>query len=312
MVTEKVRYDVRTVEVAPDRAGQRLDNFVARHLPGLPRAAVYRLIRTGQVRINGARAKPSCRLEPGDAVRIPPARLDAPRDVAVPEPVLRQLAAAIIDEDDDFLVLDKPAGLAVHGGSGIKWGVIDAVRKLRNDDSIELVHRLDRETSGVLLLVKNAQQMRSLHAQFRNNEPTKQYLCLLDGRLREDKVTVDAALRKQTRSGERFMVAGQGGKTSRTEFWLLEDYAGFSFIEARPLTGRTHQIRAHAAHLGLPLAGDVRYADPGASNRWKKRGLNRLFLHAHALTVHDAAGHQRQWTSALPGELKNVLDGLRR
>jgi 23S rRNA pseudouridine955/2504/2580 synthase len=311
MVSEQVSYGVRTVEVGADRAGQRLDNFIARHLPGLPKSAVYRLIRTGQVRINGARARPSQRLEPGDAVRIPPARVNSRGRAAVPEPVLRQLAAAVIDEDDDFLVLDKPAGLAVHGGSGVKWGVIDAVRQLRQEDDIELVHRLDRETSGVLLLAKNARVMRSLHAQFRHNEPTKQYLCLMDGRLREDKVVVEAPLRKQVRSGERFMIAGHGGKPALTEFWLLQDYSGFSFTEARPFTGRTHQIRAHAVHLGLPLAGDARYAPPEAVSRWQERGLNRLFLHAHALTVRDASGRQRQWTSALPADLRGVLDALR-
>lgn len=308
MVSQHVNYGVRTVTVGSERADQRLDNFLARYLHGLPRAAIYRLIRTGQVRVNGGRARPSRRLEPGDEVRIPPARVAGRTGIDIPPGALRQLEAAIIYEDADFLVLDKPAGLAVHGGSGVRWGVIDAIRKLRPDDTFELAHRLDRETSGCLLLARNTRSLRNLHVQFRGQQANKQYLALMDGVLPEDKVVVDAPLSKQLRSGERFMAAGQGGKPAVTEFRRLENYSGYSFVEARPVTGRTHQIRAHAAHLGLALAGDPRYASGERLETWKRKGLDRLFLHAHALTINDADGVPRQWTCGLPQDLRDFLN----
>jgi len=310
MVSETISSSARTVTVSAERAGQRLDNFLARYMQGLPRPALYRVIRTGQVRVNGGRAKPSRRLLEGDRVRIPPARLAQAKQANVPPAVLEKIASAIIFEDAELLVLDKPSGLAVHGGSSVKWGVIDALRQIRPDSAPELVHRLDRETSGCLLIAKNAAVLRRLHEQFRNHEPGKRYFCLMDGRLPEDKVIVDEPLKKQERSGERYMVADAAGKPARTEFRLLENYSGFSFVEAMPLTGRTHQIRAHSTCLGLPLAGDGRYARPERLAYWKSRGLERLFLHAHSLTVRDADDEPLQFTCRLPGALREVLDAL--
>jgi 23S rRNA pseudouridine955/2504/2580 synthase len=310
MVSERISSGARTVTVSVDRAGQRLDNFLARHLKNLPRAALYRVIRTGQVRVNGGRAKPSRRLEAGDRIRIPPARLAQASRVEIPPAILQKIEAAIIFEDAGLLVLDKPSGLAVHGGSGVRWGVIDAVRQLRPDAVPELAHRLDRETSGCLLISKNAEFLRSLHEQFRNNETSKRYFCLMDGRLTEDKVIVNEPLKKLEKSGERYMVVDPEGKPAQTEFRLLDHYSGFSFVEALPMTGRTHQIRAHAAFLGLPLAGDARYAKPDRLKHWQDKGLGRLFLHAHALTVTGADGEPLQFSCRLPVALREVLDEL--
>ncbi len=220
------------------------------------------------------------------------------------------LESSIVFEDVDLLVVDKPAGLAVHGGSGVKWGVIDAARKLRPEGAVELVHRLDRETSGCLVMARNTSTMRHLHEQFRLNRANKGYLCLMDGTLPQERITVDAPLRKFTRSGERYMEVAEDGKEARTVFRLLERRGGFSFVEARPVTGRTHQIRVHAAYLGAPLAGDTRYGSGPGLERWLGRGLQRLFLHAHALAFEDAAGTDRQFACPLPVELREVLDAL--
>jgi 23S rRNA pseudouridine955/2504/2580 synthase len=310
MSSESISPGAHTVTVSEHRAGQRLDNFLAGRLPGLPRAALYRFIRTGQVRVNGGRARPSRRLEAGDRVRIPPARQARAKAPEVPPAVLRAITAAILFEDGELLVLDKPAGLAVHGGSGVRWGIIDAIRQLRPDAAPELVHRLDRETSGCLLVAKNAAVLRHLHGQFRRNQALKRYFCLLDGPLPQDRTVVDEPLAKIERSGERLMVAGRGGKPASTEFRLLERYGACSYVEALPLTGRTHQIRAHATFLGLPLAGDARYSARARLDFWKGKGLHRLFLHAHALVIEDSRGGQRQFSCALPQELRRILDVL--
>ncbi len=310
MSSESINSRAQTVTVPADRAGQRLDNFLAGRLKGLPRAALYRAIRTGQVRVNGGRARPSRRLEAGDRVRIPPARLALERRAELPPAVLGKLAAAVVYEDAEMLVLDKPSGLAVHGGSGVRWGVIDGIRQLRPDASPELVHRLDRETSGCLLIAKDAAALRHLHGQFRGNLADKRYLCLMDGVLPQDRVEVDRPLQKVERSGERHMVAGEEGKPAVTEFRLLERYRHASFVEALPRTGRTHQIRAHAVHLGLPLAGDTRYAARERCDYWSDEGLGRLFLHAHSITVTDQRGETRQFNAPLPDDLRAVLNGL--
>lgn len=301
---------VRTREVPEGNAGQRLDNFLMGLLPGAPRSVIYKIIRTGQVRVNGGRAKPATRLAAGDLVRIPPIRLPAPEQPGVPDSILQVLAAAVIHEDEDLLVLDKPAGVAVHAGSGVRWGVIDAMRQLRPGTSVELVHRLDRDTSGCLLLAKTRSAMLDLQSQFRRGEPDKRYLCLMDGRMPEERVLVDQPLLKTERSGERFMIVGERGKPAKTVFRRIQVFPDCSYSEASLLTGRTHQIRAHAAFLGLPLAGDTRYASAAACQRWQSRGLQRLFLHAHSLTVRDAQGNLRQFSCPLPAELRKVLDEL--
>ena len=304
------KQDVRIVEVSGDRDGQRLDNFLLARLKGVPRSVIYRLIRKGQVRVNGGRAKPFRKLRVGDRIRIPPVRLAPGRPVSVPPAVRNSLEAAIIFEDSDLLVVNKPPGMAVHGGSGINWGVIDVVRQMRPQAEVGLVHRLDRDTSGCLLLAKNVAALKHLHQQFRDRKALKRYFSLLNGRLSEDKMSVDAPLAKIERCGERHIVADPDGKPALTEFRRLEDYSGYSFVEALPISGRTHQIRAHAVFLGSPCVGDERYASPASLRHWRRFGLQRLFLHAHSLTVQNLVGEELQLSCPLPDELRQVLDSL--
>lgn len=311
MVSPKEGRKVQLVRVPQDKAGQRLDNFIAAQLPGLPRSAVYRVIRKGQVRINGGRARPDTRLATGDEVRVPPAYVDDRSPAQVPEWGLALINASIYVRHDDFLVINKPSGIAVHGGSNIQWGVIDALRQLYPDENIELVHRLDRETSGCLLIARNATALSLLRGQFRSRTTGKRYLCLTNGRLVEERVAVDVPLSKFEKSGERFMEVAADGKQAVTDFRLLEHYGQYSFVEATPLTGRTHQIRVHAAHLGLPLAGDSKYSSKAQQKFWHKQGLSRLFLHAHSLSFEYPEGHDQQFNVPLPDDLRAVLDAIR-
>lgn len=306
----KVSSAVSLVEVPQDREGQRLDNFLSARLKGMPRSVIYRIIRTGQVRVNGGRAKPATRLTAGDTVRIPPVTVRENRAGDIPPAVLQLLSQSICYEDGDIMVVNKPAGMAVHGGSGLAWGVIDAVRKIRPDMSVDLVHRLDRETSGCLLLALNGDALRLLNSQVKENQLDKRYLCLLDGRLKQDRVEVDEPIGQFERSGQKFMRVDADGKPAHTTFCLLQHYADFSYTEAQLHTGRTHQIRVHAAHLGLPLAGDDRYSPKIRQKFWKKQGLKRMFLHAHQLNFYTPDGEQQIVTSPLPAELSGLLEKL--
>lgn len=306
----KVSSAVSQVEVSGERAGQRLDNFLSARLKGLPRSVIYRIIRTGQVRVNGGRAKPSTRLESGDIVRIPPASVRENNPGDIPPAVLQLLEDAICYEGHGIMVINKPAGMAVHGGSGLAWGVIDAMRKLREDANIDLVHRLDRETSGCMLLALNGDALRELNYQITNDRIDKRYLCLLDGRLGQDVVEVDEPLARHERSGQGFMRVDPEGKPAHTTFRLLQDYAGYSFAEAELHSGRTHQIRVHAAHLGLPLAADDRYAPADRRKFWKSMGLKRLFLHAHQIRFFGSDGEQHIVSTPLPDDLAAVLEKL--
>lgn len=299
---------VRTQTVPEGNDGQRLDNYLAGELPGVPRSLIYRVIRTGQVRVNGGRCKPSRRIHAGDQVRIPPVKVAESTEVAVPEWARERVAASLLYENDELLVLDKPSGMAMHSGSGLSWGIIDVLRVLREEDSVELVHRLDRETSGCLVVAKTPLSMRHLQAQFRDNRPEKRYLCLLDGNLEADRVNVDRPLLKIERGGEHFIVVDDRGKPARTDFVVQERSSAGTLAEARLLTGRTHQIRAHAASLGLPLAGDTRYGDDKRVAEWRKKGLDRLFLHAHRLAIDTRQGERLQLSCPLPPELRQVLD----
>lgn len=310
MTTNDKRNGVRLVRVDADREGQRLDNFLAGQLKGVPKAAIYKMIRTGQVRINGGRARPASRLEPGDEVRIPPARTRKPHETTVSASVRQQLRQAILHEDQDLLVVNKPAGMSVHAGSGLPWGLIDALRQDRPGEYLELAHRLDRDTSGCLVLARNGAALVHLAGQFRDGSVRKYYLCLLDGRLPEDLVEVDAPL-SRTDGGPRGPVEVQeDGKPARTRFRLLKRFRDCSYVEAELLTGRTHQIRAHARHLGMPLAGDSKYADREALKRWKARGLDRLFLHAHRLGLNAPSGEELEFNAPLPEPLREVLNRL--
>jgi len=310
MTTKDERNGVQLVKVDTDHRGQRLDNFLASRLKGVPKAALYKMIRTGQVRINGGRARPASRLQAGDEVRIPPARTRGLAEVPVSIDVRRQVREAMLYEDRDLLVINKPAGMAVHAGSGLPWGLIDALRQDRPGEYLELAHRLDRETSGCLVLARNGAALGHLAAQFRDGSVRKYYLCLLDGRLPEDLVEVDAPLSRTDTEPRGPVEVRDDGKQARTRFRLLQRYGDCSYVEAELLTGRTHQIRAHARHLGMPLAGDAKYADREAVKRWKARGLGRLFLHAHRLGLNAPSGEDLEFDAPLPDALREVLDRL--
>ncbi len=306
---------VRIETVAEDRAGQRLDNFLLGRLKGAPRSLVYRLLRSGQVRVNGGRAKPETRLESGDRVRIPPVRLGAEAPVSTPP--ARQAAAlaeAIVFEDEALLALNKPSGLASHGGSGLRFGVIELLRAHRPGKTLELVHRLDRDTSGLLLVAKRRSALTELQALMRRSEGIdKRYLTLLVGRLPGGAIEVDLPLRKSApQGGERMVRVDDDGKPSLTRFRLLERRGGHSFCEAAIATGRTHQIRVHAAHVGHPVAGDDKYGEREVNRRLRERaGLERLFLHAARLEFSLDDGRRPYLLSApLPDDLGAVLDAL--
>ena len=310
MSTFDNRSAVRLVRVDSDRGGQRLDNFLSALLKGVPKAAIYRMIRTGQVRINGGRARPSARLEPGDEVRVPPVQTRERAQVHVSDPVRKQVRAAILHENPDLLVVDKPHGMAVHAGSGLPWGLIDALRQDRPGEFIELVHRLDRETSGCLVLARNGAALNFLAAQFREGRVRKRYLCLMDGVLQQDVIEVDAPLGRGEDEFDGPVAVDPQGKAARTRFRVLQRFRDCSYVEAELFTGRTHQIRAHAKHLGLPLAGDRKYSPRSALKRWKSRGLNRLFLHAHFLGLRSPAGEYLEFSAPLPAPLRALLDQL--
>ena len=306
----KVSSTVNYVEVSQDRDGQRLDNFLTARLKGLPRSVIYRIIRTGQVRVNGGRAKPATRLETGDVVRIPPASVRKNKSGDIPPAVLQLLNRSICYEGHGVMVIDKPAGMAVHGGSGLSWGVVDVVRKMRPGMNVDLVHRLDRETSGCLLLALDGDALRELNTQIQNNQIEKRYLCLLDGQLKHDLVEVNEPIGKFERSGQRFMRVDPDGKPAHTTFRLLQNYGSCSFAEAQLHTGRTHQIRVHAAHLGMPLVGDKRYSPATRQKFWKAQGVKRMFLHAHQVRFYTKDGEEQLVSSQLPGQLSQILEGL--
>lgn len=306
----KVTSTVNYVEVSPDRDGQRLDNFLSARLKGLPRSVIYRIIRTGQVRVNGGRAKPATRLETGDMIRIPPASVRENKPGDIPPGVVSLLNQSICFEGHGVLVVDKPAGMAVHGGSGLAWGVVDVVRKIRPAMNVDLVHRLDRDTSGCLLLALGGDALRELNTQIKTNQVEKRYLCLLDGNLPQDRVEVNEPIGQFERSGQRFMRVDQHGKSAHTTFRLLQNYGACSFAEAQLHTGRTHQIRVHAAHLGIPLVGDKRYSPAARQKFWKAQGVRRMFLHAHQLSFFTQDGQKQLVSSPLPPELSQLLENL--
>lgn len=303
---------VRIVEVPADDEGQRIDNFLTKRLNGVPRSRIYRILRRGEVRVNGGRVKPKHRLAAGDKVRIPPIRVTPASVAVVPGTMRGRLSDAVIYEDARLMVIDKPAGLAVHGGSGLSFGAIEALRQLRPDcKSLELVHRLDRDTSGCLMISKRRSELRALHELLREGKMEKRYLALLSGRLKEDRVLCEAPLRVGRRGGERFVEVGEDGRYARTEFFRLQEFRSATLVEVLLGTGRTHQIRVHAAHLGVPVAGDERYGNQAANKQFAKMGLQRLFLHAHSLRfIRPYDGEDFHVSSPLDDQLRSFLDQL--
>lgn len=303
---------VHYLRVSADRAGQRLDNFLRTHLKGVPRSWIYRVIRRGEVRVNKARAKPDQTLAAGDQIRIPPVRRNAVPQQAPGQILQQTITRSILYEDTELLVLNKPDGIAVHGGSGVRHGVIEILRSLGPGHADwELMHRLDRETSGCLLITKKRAVLRQLHALQQHKQISKRYLALVAGHWPESRYQVEAPLRKNTlRSGERIVTVAADGKPARTHFRMQRRIGPYSLVEARLETGRTHQIRVHAAHLGTPILGDNKYGDPRHNQPARREGLKRLFLHARQLHFRwpQAPSGCHHFTAPLPSELQNFLD----
>jgi 23S rRNA pseudouridine955/2504/2580 synthase len=301
-------------EIDTETAGQRLDNFLLGALKGVPRSHVYRLIRSGQVRVNSGRASPSQRLKAGDRVRVPPVKTTRPAGAPVAaRATLDWLAERIVFEDARVLVLDKPAGLAVHGGSSVSLGCIEALRQLRPEcKDLELAHRLDRDTSGCLLLAKRRSTLRVLHALLREGRVDKRYLTLVEGRWPQATLDVDAPLVTRRVGGEARVKVDEEGKEAQSSFRLLDGFGKTaSLLEVSIQTGRTHQIRVHAAHVGHPVAGDDRYGNKDFNRHLEAFGLRRMFLHAHSLSfVWPESGEEFLVNVPLPDDLRAVLTAL--
>ncbi len=307
---------VKIVAISSDEAGQRIDNFLRTQLKGVPKSMIYRIVRKGEVRVNKKRIKPEYKLEAGDEVRIPPVRV-AERDDSAVSPHLQKVAAlteAILYEDEHLLILNKPSGTAVHGGSGLSFGVIEGLRALRPEARfLELVHRLDRDTSGVLLVAKKRSALRSLHEQLRDKGMQKDYLALVRGQWQSHIKVVQAPLLKNIlQSGERIVRVSSEGKPSETRFKVEERYGIATLVRCSPVTGRTHQIRVHTQHAGHPIAFDDRYGDRDFDRQLTDTGLSRLFLHAAALRfTHPHTGETLRVEAPLDSELKHCLAVLR-
>ena len=280
---------VQMLEVSAGLEGQRIDNFLLARLKGVPKTMIYRILRKGEVRVNKGRIKPDYRIKEGDMVRVPPMRMtqaDEPGPLA--KGLLERLEAGIVYEDKALIVLNKPAGIAVHGGSGLHYGVIEAFRQMRPQcKEIELVHRLDRDTSGLLMLAKKRSMLRHLHEALRGDSVDKRYMALVSGRWPATRKQVDAPLaRSNVRSGERMVEVNPEGKEALTLFKVLRRFGDYAtMVEASPITGRTHQIRVHALYAGHAIAGDTKYGDESFSKEIRELGGKRLFLHASDLKV---------------------------
>ncbi|MSQ50505.1 MAG: RluA family pseudouridine synthase [Betaproteobacteria bacterium] len=300
---------VAALLVDADSGEQRIDNFLMRHCKGVPRSHIYRILRTGEVRVNSGRVDATYRVKPGDKVRVPPIRIAEP-SVRAPAPVL---TLPILYEDPQFLAVDKPTGIAVHGGSGISFGVIERLRASRPELSfLELVHRLDRETSGVLLLAKKRSALTALHALLREGRTEKHYTTLVKGKWRDAKRTVNLPLHKYVNgAGERRVSVKTEGRESVTIFRKQRATGPYTLLSAELRTGRTHQIRVHLAHLGFPIAGDVKYGDFEWNRELVKQGLKRMFLHAARFSFeHPALGTRLTLDSPLPQALSAFVARL--
>jgi 23S rRNA pseudouridine955/2504/2580 synthase len=308
-MTDEIKLPVQIVEIEDDFIGQRIDNFLIARLKGVPKSVIYRVLRKGEVRVNKKRIKPEYKLQQADTVRIPPFTIAAEGEpISVKLSLVKNLEQHILFEDNDLIVLNKPTGMAVHGGSGLKFGVIEALRALRPlAKHLELVHRLDRDTSGCLLIAKKRSVLTHLHAQLRDKTVEKKYWALVAGDWDNKVRKVTDALRKNTlQSGERVVRVDEvNGKPSETRFRILQRYQEGTLVEAFPVTGRTHQIRVHTACKGHPIACDDKYGDNDFTGQMQKIGLNRLFLHAKILSfIHP----NTQTTLRIEAPLDNALE----
>ena len=305
--------------VIGDEAGQRIDNFLMRHFKSIPRSRVYRLLRKGEVRVNRKRVDPEYRIQEGDEVRLPPVRIEAADELGRTGPgrpsssLLQLIERAVIFQDKHLLVIDKPPGVAVHGGSGMSFGVIEALRASRPRETLELVHRLDRDTSGCLLVARDRATLTGLHALIRNGGMHKTYLALVAGNWQLGSKRIDAPLATDNRQhGERHVRVAAAGKDSVSVFKPVQFYGPLAtLMEVDILTGRTHQIRVHACFAGHPLLGDDKYGDRERNAELKRHGLKRTFLHAQSVAFEwPGSGVPFHASTPLPAELAAVLDAI--
>ncbi|MDO8826684.1 23S rRNA pseudouridine(955/2504/2580) synthase RluC [Methylophaga sp.] len=305
---------VQFIDIRADQAGQRIDNFLITLEKGVPKSRIYRALRKGEVRVNKGRIKQTYRLQAGDQVRIPPLRVSEKVIITdLSDSLTDALEQSILMEDDALLVINKPSGLAVHAGSQIQLGVIEAMRIIRPDNRfVELVHRLDRDTSGCLVIAKSREALLNLQEQMKNSETDKRYLTLTKGRWPSTENIVDLALQKNSlSSGERMVVPDVNGKKSKTLFEVKQDFAGCQLVAAKLYTGRTHQIRVHSASQSHPVAGDEKYGDREFNKRLKQFGLKRMFLHAWQLSIkHPITDEPMTFHAELPDALNDVLKQL--
>ena len=316
-MTDEIKLPVQIVEIEPDFIGQRIDNFLLARLKGVPKSVIYRVLRKGEVRVNKKRIKPEYKLQQDDVVRIPPITVAAAAEpVSVKLSMVQNLEQHILFEDNDLIVLNKPSGMAVHGGSGLEFGVIEALRALRPQAKhLELVHRLDRDTSGCLLIAKKRSVLTNLHEQLRNKTVEKKYWALVSGDWDNKVRKVTEPLKKNTlQSGERVVrVDEKDGKPSETRFRILQRYQQGTLVEAFPVTGRTHQIRVHTACKGHPIACDDKYGDNAFTATMQQLGLNRLFLHAKTLSfMHPMTETTLRVEAPLDVALEQTLNKLTR
>ena len=305
---------VQFIDIRADQAGQRIDNFLITLEKGVPKSRIYRALRKGEVRVNKGRIKQTYRLQAGDQVRVPPLRVSEKVVITeLSESLTDALESAILMEDDDILVINKPAGLAVHAGSQIQLGVIEAMRIIRPENRfVELVHRLDRDTSGCLVLAKSRAALLNLQQQMKASETDKRYLTLTRGKWPAQENIVDLALQKNSlSSGERMVVPDINGKKSKTLFEVKQEFSGCQLVAAKLYTGRTHQIRVHSASQSHPVAGDEKYGDREFNKRIRQFGLKRMFLHAWQLSLkHPITDEPLTFNAELPDTLKDVLKQL--
>ena len=309
---------VNWLDLGDEVEGQRIDNYLLKILKGVPKSHVYRILRSGEVRLNGGRVGPDARLKAGDRMRVPPVRAAAPAQGSPRAPSAAAVATPpILYEDDALIAFDKPSGLAVHGGSGIQFGAIERLRHARpNAKFLELVHRLDRDTSGVLLVAKKRSALTSLHAQLRDGEVDKRYFVLVRGKWRDEMRRVELSLERfVTGEGERRVRVDREGRVAQTVFRRIETWPRHdppvALLEAELMTGRTHQIRVHLTHIGFPLAGDDKYGDFAWNKLLAKQGLKRMFLHAHRIVfAHTDDGREIIITSPLPADLAGFVATL--
>lgn len=311
--SEPTTSQVEFVTVGPDQGGQRIDNFLMRHLKGVPKTLIYRILRKGEVRVNKGRIKPDYRVQSGDEIRIPPIRRSEQNKRAVSPRQVNALVDRVLYEDERIIVINKPSGMAVHGGSGVSHGVIEVMRQWRQDlHFLELAHRLDRETSGCLILAKKRSALRQLHELLREGDVEKRYYALVKGAWSLGNRRVEISLRKNIlRSGERMVNVSDDGKVAISHFHPIAVGKLASLMQIRIETGRTHQIRVHAAHLGHPIAGDTKYGDKEFNQVIRELGLTHLFLHAASLAFTMSEPHKSIAVNApLDTELFHVLNKL--